>query len=984
MRRWHGARSEGISGDGARRPRVHRAGAGPWLAGDEELSLGSPQQRAALAVLLLRGQRPVDIDELIVALWGEDPPKAAAGAVRTYISRLRSLLEPEHRDAGGPSLLVSLGASYVLRLPPGSVDIELAEQESAAAQAARRDGQHARAHELLARAAGRWRGAPLAGLTGPFVDAQREHLAQRRLSVLERRVELDLELGEWAAAVADLTPLTAEHPLRESLRALHMRALYQAGRQAEALAVFDDTRKVLAEELGIDPDPRLAELHGRILRSDPELLPRTAVADVVPVPAQLPADTADFTGRSEPLDTIVARLTTPSGQAVAVCAVSGIGGAGKTALAVHAAHAVRDRFPDGQLYVDLAGASDHPAAAHDVLAYFLRSLGVAESTVPADAAARAALYRTVLAQRKVLVLLDNARDAAQVTPLLPGYPGSAAIVTSRARLTAVPATAVDLDTFAPDEAVGLLAGVIGAGRVAAEPDAARRLVSLCGHLPLAVRVTACRLLARPATRIEDSVRRLSDERRRLSQLRTGDLDVEASFQLSYDQLPADRARALRRLALPDTETVPLWAAATLLARDEYDAEDELDRLVDTGLAQSPRVGHYRLHDLLRVFARDRAAEQDPPGDTAAALERLLDFLLATVRSAYRVVRPGHRMADLLAGHSAAGLDFATADEAHAWFDRDREFVLAVLRQAAEQRPEPVALVLLGLDPLLERAYAWQEIVTLGVLVAAAASAADRPVAEAAARYMLGGGLWQLANVAGGREQINQAVRLAAEHDSPLLLAEAKTVQALLVDTAGATEAAEALHREALDLHRANANRSGEANALSNLAHVCVKLDRLIEAVNASAQGLALYRELGDRMGESQVLLQRSGTLLALGRTDEAMACCTDALTLSRWLGTPHLEAGALGKLAELRLRAGDVKSAAAAAEQATLLAEEIGFVAAQARTLATLGRALAGLGQRDRAVACLRESMELARRHGLPVADEAARLLTEMGRPAAG
>ncbi|GAA3438149.1 AfsR/SARP family transcriptional regulator [Kutzneria kofuensis] len=957
-----------------------------WRGG-QELTLGSPQQRAALAVLLLRGERPVDIDELILALWGENPPKAATGAVRTYVSRLRTLLEPEHRTAGGPSLLVSVGTAYVLRLPEGTVDVENVEQEVAAAQTARRAGDLAQAHDLLTQAAARWRGTPLAGLTGPYVDSQREHLIQRRLSVLEQRIELDLELGEWATAVADLTPLTAEHPLRENLRALQMRALYQSGRQAEALAVFVDTRKVLAEELGIDPDPRLTELHERILRSDPTLLPRPAqpaAAPVAAIPAQLPADTADFTGRSELVAAVVGRLTAPAGQAVPVCAVHGIGGAGKTALAVHVAHAVREHFSDGQLYVDLGGASDRPAEPHDVLGYFLRSLGVPENTVPEDEAARAALYRTTLARRKVLVLLDNARDAAQVTPLLPGYPTSAAILTSRVRLAAVPAMTVDLDAFRPDEAMRLLAGVVGEERIAAEPEAARDLVALCGHLPLAVRVIACRLLARPGARVEDSVRRLSDERRRLSQLRAGDLDVQACFRLGYDQLPPAQARAFRLLALPEAETVPLTAAAALLDLDEYDTEDELDRLVDAGLVQSPRVGRYRFHDLVRVFARDRGVEQD---DTVAAMGRLLDFLLATVRNAYLVVRPGHRIADLLTPRSSSDIAFAGADEAHAWFDQDRDFVLSVLRQAIEQMPELVGLVadvLLGLDPLLERAYAWHEIVTLGRLVATRAERAGLPLAEAAARYMLGGGLWQLGGGAAAREHVDRAIELSTRHGSPHLLAEAMTVRALALDSDGDPAAAVELFRETLELQRTNGNRSAEANTLGNLTHSYVKVDRLIEAVNAGALGLTLYRELGDRMGETQILLQRGTALQASGRAEDAMACYVDALALSRELGIRYVEANTLIRIADARLRAGDAKAAATAADQATMLAKEIGFARAQARALATLGRALATLGQTDRAAACLHETRQILAEHGLAEGDEVAQLLVEMGRTAAG
>ncbi|GGZ36656.1 regulatory protein AfsR [Streptomyces inusitatus] len=977
--------------------------------GTEELSLAGPQQRTALAMLLLAGGQPVTTEELVDGLWGAGSPKAGTTTVRTYVSRIRTLLEPGHRRNGGPTLLVSVGSSYALELPDGSLDVTLAEREATAAEARRADDPRG-AQILLNRAVSRWRGAPLASLAGPFAEAWRERLAQRRLSLLEARVELDLELGDARAAVTDLTAAVAGHPLRESLRLPLMRALYQCGRQAEALDVFRDVRTVLARELGIDPDPRLSELYGRILRSDPALLPgraeraagptpvaaqvpvpapAPAPAAAVPAPAQLPADMADFTGRERIVAALTASLSAPAGPAVPVFAISGMGGSGKTALAVHVAHRLRPRFPGGQLFVDLAGVTDRPAEPHMVLGHLLRSLGVPEAGVPEDLEARAALYRTMLAEQKMLVVLDNAAGMEQIRHLLPGYPSCAVIVTSRVRLTAMPAHTVELDPFHPEEALELLASVIGRRRVLAEPEAARKLVAACGHLPLAVRVIACRVVARPGSTVADCLRRLSDERRGLDQLRAGDLDVQACFQLGYDQLAPALARAFRLLALPEAETVSLPFAAALLGAEEFDAEQLLDELVQAGLLQSPQLGRYRYHDLVRLFARRRCAETDAEERVAEALTRLLDFLLGTVRNAYRLVRPGHLIASLLEGGRAPGVAFADARSAHDWFDVERDGVLCVLLQAVLRTPALVGRasdVLLGLDPLLERAYAWSDIVHVGGAVVSGAERAGLPRAEAAARYMLGGALWQLGRPVEGADHIERAGGLCRDHDHPLVLAEVMMLRALISAAldGGHNGVTVGLLREALDFQRAIGNPSGEANTLGSLAFAQNVVGDPAAAIRTCAEGLALYRELGDPMGEAQILIHRGSALGLSGETAASAECYARSLELSRELGLRFLEAGTLHRIAETRLSAADASSAVAAAEEARALSHDLGMFRIEARALATLGRALAALGRRESAVARLRESVAVYRRLGLAEGAGAEAALAELTEARAG
>ncbi|MBA8957138.1 BTAD domain-containing putative transcriptional regulator [Actinomadura namibiensis] len=412
---------------------------------------------------------------------------------------MRRVLE---NDRTRPAVLRSAGDGYRLDVPDGALDLTGFDRRVAEAARLTAGGRSRAdldaARLLLTEALELWSGDPLAGLPGPFAETQRSRLAERRLAARRSRLEIDLELGRYAEAVAELTALTAEHPLREDLHGLLMLALSRDGRQAEALAAYAALHRTLRSELGADPGPELRRLHARLLAGGPAPAPSGPDPDPVTRPASLPADLADFTGRADLVARLTARLTAPPGAAPTVIALFGAGGVGKTALAVHVAHRVRGDHPDGQLYVDLHGAGGDPAEPVAVLGEFLRALGVPDAALPESEAERAALYRTRLAGRRVLVLLDNARDAEQVRPLLPGDPGCAVLVTGRAP-TVGPAGAwsVPLRAFAADEASALFTGIVGEERAAAEPAAVAEVLRLCGHLPLAVRIVAARLAARP-------------------------------------------------------------------------------------------------------------------------------------------------------------------------------------------------------------------------------------------------------------------------------------------------------------------------------------------------------------------------------------------------------------------------------------------------------------------------------------------------------
>ncbi|RCG25575.1 helix-turn-helix domain-containing protein [Streptomyces diacarni] len=573
--------------------------------GEQPLALGSPQQKALLAALLLRGGHTATAEELIDAIWGEEPPELARAALRTYASRIRKALGPDG------DLLVSESGGYALGDGDGdgtSLDVETARRLAAQADTAVSGGDLVRACELYDAALAQWSGEPLAHVPGPYAEAQRARLTEWRMSLLELRYDLDLRLGRHAEAVVGLTALAASHPLRERLRELLMLALYRSGRQAEALAVHADIRRLLADELGVDPGPELTELQQRILAADESLAcpdeSGTAQPRTFARPAQLPATLPDFTGR----DALVARLGAQLARADGtVMALAGIGGVGKTALAVHLGHAVADRFPDGQLYVDLQGTGASPADRAAVLGGFLRSLGTDDASLPEGVEERAALFRSLLAGRRVLILLDNARDAAQVRPLLPGTAGCAALVTSRVRMVDLAgARLVDLDVLGPGEAMALFSRVVGAERVGAEREAAMDVVAACGFLPLALRIAAARLSARRTWTVSVLAAKLADERRRLDELQAGDQAVGATFELGYAHLDAEQARAFRLLGLTEGPDIPLSAAAALLDRSAEEAEDLLEALVDSSLLESAGPGRYRLHNLMRLHARGRA------------------------------------------------------------------------------------------------------------------------------------------------------------------------------------------------------------------------------------------------------------------------------------------------------------------------------------------------------------------------------------------
>jgi DNA-binding SARP family transcriptional activator len=660
--------------------------------GTVPVPVASRKQRVVLAALLLRAGRPVTMDDLAEALWGCEPPPSARATIQNYVMRLRRILA-----CPGPAVILTQPDGYLISAGAGDLDVSRFERLLAEARAAARkqswEAAAARAGEALAL----WRGEPLAEGGSEFL-ALREGpwLAEMRLQAVEARIEAELHLGLEAEVVAELRHLVVAHPLRERLHAQLMLALHRCGRRAEALAAYQDARRVLVRQLGAEPGNELRELHQRMLSDDPALdVPGDPGQAATPtsarpaMPRELPGAAASFVGRTAELAALTRLLERGGGAApgaVVISVIGGTAGVGKTALAVQWAHSVAGRFPDGQLYVNLRGYDPgQPVLASAALAGFLRALGVPGRDIPVAEDERAARYRSLLAGRRVLVVLDNAASEEQARPLLPGARGCAAVVTSRDALAGLVARdgalRLELDLLPPGDAVGLLRALIGA-RVDAEPEPAAALAAQCARLPLALRLAAQLGQARPAASLAGLAGELADQQRRLDLLDAGGdprTAVRAVLSWSYRHLDAATASGFRLLGLHPGPDLDLRAAAALTGLAPGQAARLLGRLAQAHLIQPARPGRYGMHDLLRAYATEQATCQDSERERRAALTRLSDHYQRDNAAAAGIPAPA-------AGQPAEGrrkpsrtAHVLTAETAHAWLDVGRSSLAAVAR-----------------------------------------------------------------------------------------------------------------------------------------------------------------------------------------------------------------------------------------------------------------------------------------------------------------
>ncbi|MEU1290466.1 BTAD domain-containing putative transcriptional regulator [Kitasatospora sp. NPDC005856] len=956
---------------------------GPLRAwcGERELELGRPQQRAVLAVLLAAAGRTVSVPVLVEGVWGGAAPADPRKAVQLAVSRLRTAFRPYAGDDPERMPLVRVGDGYAFKAAGAELDAH--EWDALLAEAGRlreADAPPQEVREVLRRAHRMWVGEALAGLPGPHAEAVRAHLTEQRISAKETELELDADLGDRTDLTAAIAALALEHPGRPRLTTVLMRALYQAGRKAEALAVYEDARAALPPG---ENGP--AELQLRILREDASLLPADAAAgpaepaaetDGWQAPDQLPCGLPDFTGRAEEAESLTDRLAGAGGRAVVVSALDGMGGVGKTTLAVHVARRVRDRFPDGQLFADLRGADRTPPDPGTVLAGFLRDLGVDPGEIPPDTGERSALYRSALAGRRVLVVLDNAATTGHVEPLLPGSPGCAVLVTSRHRLAGLAgAHQLRLDTLPPEQALELFTLIVGAERVAAEPGVAEEVVRACGLLPLAVRIVASRLAADPSLTLAALAEGLRREHR-LAELSDGERTVEASFALSYRRLDAELARAFRLLALPDAPDVPLPCAAALLDRTEAETGELLETLVDLNLLHSPRFGRYGFHDLVRAYARGRGAEEDGPAESTAAVDRLLDFCLATARNADVAARKPDpvelSLLDVPVSHS--GRPVADGAQAVRWMREQAEVHAAVIALSCADPHVP-------LDRAAELADRMSSVLAERTQTTVIADLAERLAGEAEARgdhgplalarYVRGSMLWHVNRYAESAEEIRRVVDVCTATGTERVLAKALLTLGGNARVHGRyAEAAEHAGRAAGLFRRLDAGRS-EGSALGEFAFSAAQTGRLDEARAAAERSAQLMSRSGPvSAATGRYYLAR--VLRLCGDPEAALAHAVGAREEFAALQVTVFAAASGDLAARIHAEAGRWLLAVDAAEAVLPLARRTS-AALEAALLRTLGTALTGLGRPRQARACLTDSLEVYERLGLEEESEQVR-----------
>ncbi|MBM7785312.1 AfsR/SARP family transcriptional regulator [Tenggerimyces flavus] len=895
---------------------------------ERQVSIGGPQQRGLLAVLLLNANRVVSAERLVEYLWGEQPPQTARGLLQGCVAGLRRVLKTT--DAfGARQPLVSRAPGYLIEVRAGELDL-VSFEELVAKAAAVADDSVAGLEErsaLLTRALELWRGPVVDGINLDPVRVEGAHLEERRLAALEERIEVDLRLDRHAALIGELRGHVRTHPLRERFWALLIRALAAAGRQADALAAYAELRENLVDELGMEPSATVQELHRQLLAGPPATAAARPRRDEQPrgtVPAQLPAPTSAFTGRSDALRTLD-ELLSDTDDAVAIGVISGTPGVGKTTLAVHWAHRVRDRFQDGQLYVNLRGFETAPPLRPiDALAGFLRALGVRPNQVPVDVDQAAALYRSLLAGKRVLVVLDNARSAEQVRPLLPGNPGCAVVVTSRQRLGGLIAREgghlVSLDVLSSDEAQELLAELLGPERLAVEPASAAELVQLCAKLPLALRISAAGLAVHPEQTIASYVDHLQSSGR-LDALRLGDdedVAVRGAFDLSYEGLDPQARKLFRLLGLVPGPDVTVEAAAALLDRKPSEARALMAQLATAHLVGQVDLGRYSFHDLLRLYAESRAVVEDSAEERAAAVERLYGWYLDAVGAAANLLYP---LVLRLQVRESPRSTHADATAALSWLDAERTNLVAAVVHASARGVRPASAWLLA-DAI--RGYFWlrrHSVDWLAVAQAAQALAEEAGDfhAQAAAHFSLGMAYLSLNQYAEAIEHQQRAFGLSRKANWQAGQVNALTNLGLVHFERGDLDVAAAHHVQALSINRRLGSVRGEGFNLKNLGHIALVRGELSQAREHLEQALRHHEKIDDLHGRAADHTHLGELHHRLGSLGSARSAFEEAIDLHRQVGNVNGEGGALGLLALLLSDLGVHDSALEHAERAVAL-----------------------------------------------------------------
>ncbi|MFI6599710.1 BTAD domain-containing putative transcriptional regulator [Nonomuraea sp. NPDC050536] len=874
-----------------------------------------PRPRALLAALLLSPNRLVTVDRLVDAIWGEEPPASAVPNLRQHVTALRRMLGPESsRISGQP------GRGYRIELLPGELDLDVFTDLVARAQQEGEPG-------LLGQALAVWRGEPLQDLPPhPIFTSAAGRLGERRLAVLEDWFEARLASGGHDELLPELRAQVVEHPLRERLWALLMRALHQAGRRGDSLAAYARAGAVLADELGVEPGPELQELHARLLSG-----PRATW-----VPRQLPPAAGHITGR----DSALARLDRLSQEssAVVIAVIDGGAGVGKTTLAVHWAHRAQARFPDGQLYVDLRGfdATCSVMAPADAVRGVLETLGVPAERMPATLEARTALYRSLLADRRVLVVLDNARDAEQVRPLLPGSPGCMAVVTSRNRMPGLVAAQgahpLSLDLLPVAESRELLARRLGQARVQAEPDAVEEIIARCARLPLALAVIAARAAGRPGLPLAALAAELRATAGLLDAFDGEDVatQVRAVFSWSYRALGAGAARLFRLFAVHPGPDLGLTAAAGLAGVPPRQARLLLAELTRAHLVLEHVPGRYSFHDLLRAYATELVHAHDPLAERQAALRRLFDHYLHTACAAARLLSPHREPFPLAPSAPYVALD-EPADHrwALSWFAAEDAVLLATITQAADTGHATHAWQLVwAVSPYLDRRGRWHEQIAVQKTTLAAVLQEGDLAGQAHTHRSLGWTYTRLDRHADAHAHLRLALELYGELGDHTGKAHTHGNLSGVLERQGRPREALGQAQAALELYRAAGHTAGQARALNAVGWQHALLGDHAQALEHCQAALALHEETGDRHGQATTWDSLGYAHHHLGAHRRAVTCYEQALDLFREGGDRYNEADTLTHLGDTHHAAGDAPAAHRAWRQALDILHDLDHPAA--------------------------------------------------------
>ncbi|WP_055526239.1 AfsR/SARP family transcriptional regulator [Streptomyces graminilatus] len=938
-------------------PEVRFAVLGPvrvWRGGTE-LRTGPPQQRAMLAVLLASAGQTVPLPTLIALLWGGTEPASATNVVRRYAGSLRRMIEPALPRMAPGQWLVGGGGGYRIEVDADSLDLLRFRELYTRAREARDAGRAGDSVRRYAEALALWRGPVAAGVSAEV----RGHplftqLDNERLALAVEAADLALRHKDADLVLAPLRMLADQHRFDEQLHAKLLLALAASGRQAEAVDVFHRLRDRLRTELGVSPSPLLSEAHQQVLAGAPPTPPAPEPApepaqepaeieqqlhqpyhqmygSPLPRPAQLPAAPAHFVGREAEVDSLLAQLdagerTAPASPAMVISAIGGMAGVGKTTLAVHLAYRVADRYPDGQLYVnlrgfDLNGSAMTPAEA---IRGFLASLGVSPQRIPDGLDAQAALYRSFLADRRMLVLLDNARDTEQVRPLLPGSAGCLVLITSRNQLSSLVAAhgahPLELDVMSAGSARESLVRRLGADRVDAEPEATETIIALCGRLPLALSVITARALMNPRLPLSATAGQLLEAKGSLDAFQGADrfTDVRAVFGWSYRTLPDDTARLFRLLSLHPGATFDIDSAAALAGLTVRATRPLLAELVRAHLVGVEARGRHRLHDLLRAYGREAAESHDTAEDRDSAHGRLYRHYARTAHAALRLLDPTH-LVTVPAGVPAAAAEPSSVEASVEWFQQERLTLTAVVRQAVQDdRPHDAWRLIHLLESMYKRVGPWHDWVDLQHTALAAARQSGEALGLAHAHAGLGRAYSLLRRYESAEEHASHALSLFESLGDRMGQAHCLRILGWLMERTGRDVLAIEHTRRALDLYREAGHLSAQATSLNALAWFQASSGAYEDAVTSAVRSLLVYRRIpeeGDR-GHAHTWDTLAFAHHRLGNLRRARLCYERAIRILRANGDRYNEAGSLTRLGDTLAEAGATEDARARWRQA--------------------------------------------------------------------